>query len=203
MPLRIFVRGIVGPEPQAIRAFGQGERRERVAHLAQREHRIRQVGRVVVALLQAELQPEAVLRVELGGDARAVAAEAEHLVVDERVAEELRALVVRQRVRVEVVGQVEAPRRQRQPLAEELRPQPHLAEVQFVLPFQSGGVAVQQRQAGNLGVRRRAAQRDDVGEEDRVLRDAGREEQVGGRQGVRVIVDEAGRRPSCASQTAS
>ena len=186
---------VVGPEPEPIAALGQRERRERVADLAQRVHRIGQVGRVGVALLQAELEPEAVLRVELGRDAGAVAGEAEHLVVDERVAEELRALVVGQRVRVEVVGQIEPSRRQRQPLAEELGAQPHLAKVQLVLANEARRVAVEQRQARNLRVRRRAAQRDDVGEEDGVLRDAGREEQVGRRQRVRVVVRRTSRSP--------
>ena len=67
---------------------------------------------------------------------------------------------------IEVVRQVEPAGGERQPLAEELRPQPRLAQVQLVLADQPRRVAVQQRQRRNLGVGRRSAQADDVGEED-------------------------------------
>ena len=96
-----------------------------------------------------------------------------------------------QRVRVEVVRQIEAPGRQRQALSEQLRAQPHFAQIQFVLALESRRVAIEQRQAGNLRVGRRPAQGDDVGEEHGVLRDAGGEEQVGRRQRVGAVVDEA------------
>ena len=89
--------------------------------------------RIVIALLQAELEPEAVFRVVLGGHAGAVAGEAEHLVVDQSVAEELCALVVGERIGVEVVGQVETPHGQREPLAEELGAKPYLAQIERVL----------------------------------------------------------------------
>jgi hypothetical protein len=123
------------------------------------------------------------------GNTCSVASEAEHLVVDERVAQELRAFVVRERVLVEVVRQVESSRRQKQPVREQLGAKPHLTQIQGVLALEPRGVPVQQRQARNLGVGRRPAESDDVGEKDGVLSDAGGEEQVGGRQGVGVIVD--------------
>src|SRR6188768_4154127 len=47
---------VVGPEPEAIGPFGQRERRERVAYLAQCEQRLRKIGGVVITLLQTELQ---------------------------------------------------------------------------------------------------------------------------------------------------
>ena len=129
-----FLRGqrrVVGAEPQPVGTFGQREGREGVPDFAEREQRLRQIRRVVVALLQAELEPEPVLGIELSGDTRSVAPEAEHLVVDERVAEELRAFIVRERVRVEVIGQVEAPGRQGEPVAEQLGPQPDFTQVQL------------------------------------------------------------------------
>ena len=71
---------------------------------------------------------------------------------------------------------------------EQFRPQPGFAKVDVILAFQPRTVTVEQREPGDFQVGRRAAQADDVGEEQRVLRDAGREEQVGGRQLIRVAV---------------
>ena len=47
---------IVRSEPDTVAALREGERREGVAHLGQREQRVRQIGRVDIALLQPELQ---------------------------------------------------------------------------------------------------------------------------------------------------
>src|SRR6185437_2348069 len=101
---------------------------------------------------------------------------------------ELARFVVGERVAIEEVGQVEASGADRQALREELGSHPRLAKVDFILPDQASGVRIEKRERGNLRIRRRAAQSDDIGEETRVLREAGGEEQISGRQLVRVIV---------------
>src|SRR6185503_12531261 len=54
---------VVGPEPETIVAFRQLEGRECVADLGQREQRISKTRGLRAALLEAELQLEAVLRI--------------------------------------------------------------------------------------------------------------------------------------------
>ena len=72
---------------------------------------------------------------------------------------------------VEIVRQVEPAGRERQPLPEELRPQPRFAQVQFVLVRPGGRCSRSAASATGSPVRRRAAQADDIRKEDRVLRD--------------------------------
>src|SRR6185436_1143543 len=62
--------------------------------------------------------------------------------------------------------------------------QPRFAQVERVLFDQARGVSVDERQRRNLRVGRRPAQANDVREEQRVLGNPRREEQVRRRQGV-------------------
>src|SRR4029077_19149118 len=124
-----------------------------------------------------DFEAERVLRIVIGNDAGAIHGEAEHLVVYQRIADELRRLVVGEGVTVEVVRQVEPASGDPEALTKEFGAQPRFAQVQLVLIGQARGVAVQQCQRRNLAVGRGPAQRDHVGEEARVLRKLARENQ--------------------------
>src|SRR5262245_14957888 len=183
-----FHLAVVGPEPDPVVALGERERRRGVADFEQRVQEVAQVRGVVVALLNADAKAEPVLRIVVGDDARAVRRESEHLVVHQRVTDELGRLVVGAGVAVEVVGQLEPSRGERQSLPEDLGPQPHLAQIELVRSDEPRRIAVEQRQRGNLVVGRRPTQGHHVSEERRVLRQLGGEEEVGGRQPVSLVV---------------
>jgi hypothetical protein len=85
-----ILSSIVGSKPHAVGAFRQRERRQRVTDFTQGIQGVRQVRGFIVALLEAELETKPGLRVELGCHPCAVARQAQHLIVHERVADELR-----------------------------------------------------------------------------------------------------------------
>src|SRR5204863_5056471 len=162
---------VVVAQPHAVVALRQPWRAGDVVDLRERVERLREVGRVSVALLHARLESEAALGIVHARHARAVGGEAEHRVVHEAVADELRRLVVRGGIAVEIIRQVEPPGDDGQPLGKELASQPRFTDVHFVLTHETRRVTIEQRQPVNLGVGRRPAQADDVGEETRVLRE--------------------------------
>ena len=164
--INAFLAKFVGPNAahiiDAVVAFGQREGTSEITDLRERDDGLGEVRGIGIALLCAELEVEPVLRVIHRDDSRAVAREAQHGIIDQRIADELRGLIIGGGVLVVLVREVQSAEAHAKTLPEELRSQPGFAKIQLVLVLQACGVAVEEREGRDLLVRRRAAHTDDV-----------------------------------------
>src|SRR5689334_17779099 len=116
LPAHKVLSSAVDSVPHPIITFTETKRVQEITNFRQAENGVGQACRIRIALLKTDFEVETFFRIKHRSKARTVHRQAQSRIIYQGITQELRRLVVGDDVVIEIVGQIQAPRAQCQPL---------------------------------------------------------------------------------------